>query len=225
MTAIAVLSVASEIFPLIKTGGLADVAGALPTALAREDVAIRTLLPGYRPVVAKLESAEPARAYADLFGGPARVLAGRAAGLDLFVLDAPHLFDRVGNPYLGPDGRDWGDNAQRFAALARVGADLAKGAVAGYAPDVVHAHDWQAALTPVYLHYDGGPRPKTIVTIHNIAFQGHFPASDSQPRSACPRARCRSTGSSTSTASATSKAACSSPTASPPSRRPTRAKS
>ncbi len=177
MTSLAVLSIASEIYPLIKTGGLGDVAGALPTALAREDVAIRTLLPGYPTVLTKLESAEPARAYANVFGGPARVLAGRAAGLDLFVLDAPHLFERVGNPYLGPDGRDWGDNAQRFAALARIGADLAKGAVPGYAPDVVHGHDWQAALTPVYLHYDGGSRPKTIITIHNLAFQGHFPAS------------------------------------------------
>jgi starch synthase len=177
MTALAVLSIASEIFPLIKTGGLADVAGALPAALAREDVAIRTLLPGYKAVLAKLESAEPARVYADLFGGPARVLAGRAAGLDLFLLDAPHLFDRVGNPYLGPDGRDWGDNALRFAALARVGADIGKGAIPGYAPQVVHAHDWQAALAPVYLHYDGGARPKTIITIHNLAFQGHFPAS------------------------------------------------
>ncbi|MGO9773408.1 MAG: glycogen synthase GlgA [Roseiarcus sp.] len=177
MTSLAVLSIASEIYPLIKTGGLGDVAGALPTALAREDIAIRTLLPGYPAVLAKLESAEPARAYANLFGGPARVLSGRAAGLDLFVLDAPHLFDRVGNPYLGPDGRDWGDNAHRFAALASVGADLAKGAAPGYAPDVVHAHDWQAALTPVYLHYGGGPYPKTILTIHNLAFQGHFPAS------------------------------------------------
>jgi len=176
MTALAVLSIASEIYPLIKTGGLADVVGALPSALAREDVIIRTLLPGYPAVLAKLESAEPAYAYPDLLGGPARVLAGRAAGLDLFVLDAPHLFDRVGNPYLSPDGRDWGDNAQRFAALARVGADLAKGMAPGYAPDVVHVHDWQAALTPVYLHYDGGARPKTILTIHNLAFQGHFPA-------------------------------------------------
>ena len=104
------------------------------------------------------------------------MLAARAAGLDVFVLDAPHLFDRPGNPYLGPDGRDWGDNAQRFAALARVGADLAKGAVPGFAPDVVHAHDWQGALTPAYLHYDGGGRPATIFTIHNIAFQGHYPA-------------------------------------------------
>jgi len=177
MTALAVLSIASEAYPLIKTGGLADVVGALPSALAREDVAIRTLLPGYPAVLAKLESAEAAYTYPDLLGGPARVLAGRAAGLDLFALDAPHLFDRVGNPYLSPDGRDWGDNAQRFAALARVGADLAKGVAPGYAPDVVHAHDWQAALTPVYLHYDSAPRPKTILTIHNLAFQGHFPAS------------------------------------------------
>jgi starch synthase len=177
MTATAVLSVASEIYPLIKTGGLADVAGALPAALAREDVVIRTLLPGYPAVMSKLESAEPARAYPSLFGGPANVLAGRAAGLDLFVVEAPHLFDRIGNPYLGPDGRDWGDNALRFAALARVGADLGRGAIPGYTPDIVHAHDWQAALAPVYLHYDGGPRPKTVLTIHNLAFQGHFPGS------------------------------------------------
>jgi len=129
MTDLDVLSVASEVYPLIKTGGLADVAGALPAALAREGVAIRTLTPGYPAVMSKLETAEPARAYPNLFGGPAKVLAARAAGLDLFVIEAPHLFDRVGNPYLGPDGRDWGDNAQRFAALARVGADLGKGAI------------------------------------------------------------------------------------------------
>ncbi len=92
-------------------------------------------------------------------GGPARLLAARAAGLDLFVLDAPHLYDRPGNPYLGPDGRDWPDNAFRFAALARVGADLAKGLLPAYSADVAHAHDWQAALAPVYLHYDGSPRP------------------------------------------------------------------
>ena len=92
------------------------------------------------------------------------------------MLDAPHLYDRPGNPYLGPDGLDWPDNAQRFAALARVGADIAKGAIPGFAPDVVHAHDWQGALAPAYLHYDGGARPGTVLTIHNLAFQGHFPA-------------------------------------------------
>ena len=101
-------------------------------------------------------------------------MAAHAAGLDLFVLDAPHLYDRPGNPYLGPDGRDWPDNAFRFAALARVGADLAKGLLPAYVADVVHAHDWQAALAPAYLHYDATPRPATVLTIHNIAFQGHY---------------------------------------------------
>jgi starch synthase len=176
MTALSVLSVASEIYPLIKTGGLADVAGALPGALARENVAIRTLLPGYPSVLAKLESAEPVHAYASLLGAPARLLAARAAELELFVLDAPQFFDRPGSPYLDATGRDWPDNALRFAALSRAAADLAKGAVASFVPDVVHAHDWQGALAPAYLHYDGGKRPATVLTIHNIAFQGHFPA-------------------------------------------------
>jgi starch synthase len=169
-----VLSIASEAFPLIKTGGLADVAGALPLSLPREGVEMRTLLPGYPAVMSKLGAAEPVHAYPALMGGPARLLVARAAGLDLFVLDAPHLYDRPGNPYLGPDGKDWPDNPFRFAALARAGADLAKGLVGGYAADVAHAHDWQAALVPVYLHYDGGPRPGTVLTLHNMAFQGHY---------------------------------------------------
>ncbi len=175
MTALKVLSIASEVYPLIKTGGLADVAGALPAALARENVDVLTLLPGYPQVVAKLESAEVVHSYSRLFGGPARLLAAKGAGLDLLVIEAPHLYGRPGNPYLGPDGKDWTDNALRFGALARVGADIGKGALSAFEPDVVHAHDWQAALTSAYLHYDGGRRPGTVLTIHNLAFQGHFP--------------------------------------------------
>jgi starch synthase len=177
MSELKVLSVASEIFPLIKTGGLADVVGALPAALAPEGVEIRTVVPAYPAVMAKLSGAETAHDYADLFGGPARVLAGRAAGLELFAIDAPHLFTRPGNPYLGPDGLNWPDNARRFAALGRVGADIGLGAIDAFRPEVVHAHDWQAALAPAYLHYADGPRPGTAITIHNIAFQGHFPSS------------------------------------------------
>ena len=171
-----VLSIASEVYPLIKTGGLADVAGALPVALVREGVEMRTLLPGYPQVIAKLERWQAVHEYGSLFGGPAKVLSARAAGLELFVLEAAHLYDRPGNPYLGPNGLDWPDNAQRFAALARVGADIGRGAIEGFVPEVVHAHDWQAALAPAYLHYDGGARPGTVLTIHNLAFQGHFPA-------------------------------------------------
>ena len=88
-----VLSVASEVFPLIKTGGLADVAGALPAALGREGVEARTLVPGSPGVMGKLETREIVYEYANLFGAPARILAAKAAGLDLFVIDAPHLYD------------------------------------------------------------------------------------------------------------------------------------
>jgi len=177
MSGLKVLSVASEIFPLVKTGGLADVAGALPGALKREDILVRTLVPAYPAVRAKLAEVSTAGEYSDLFGGPARVLAGAAAGLDLFAIDAPHLYDRPGNPYLRPDGLDWPDNARRFPALARVGADIGLGAIGAFRPEVVHAHDWQAALTPAYLHFASGLRPATVVTIHNLAFQGHFPLS------------------------------------------------
>jgi starch synthase len=171
-----VLSVASEIFPLVKTGGLADVVGALPAALARESVASATLAPGYPGLLARLGATAPAHRYETLMGGPATILSARLGALDLFVLDAPHLFDRPGNIYLGPDGRDWPDNAQRFAALARAAADIGLGVATSFAPDVVHAHDWQAALAAAYLHYAGTARPATVVTIHNLAFQGHFPA-------------------------------------------------
>ncbi len=185
MSEIRVLSVASEVYPLIKTGGLADVAGALPAALAVEGVLVRTLIPGYPAVIAACNETEVVYEFADLFGGSARLLAARAGALDLFVLDAPHLFDRPGNPYLAPNGRDWPDNAIRFAALARVGALVAKGLVPGFSPDIVHLHDWQAALTPVYLRYDGGPRPGCVMTIHNIAYQGQFGA-DLLPRLGLP---------------------------------------
>ncbi|CAA9523791.1 MAG: Glycogen synthase, ADP-glucose transglucosylase [uncultured Sphingomonadaceae bacterium] len=171
-----VLSVASELYPLVKTGGLADVAGALPGALRREGIAVSTLLPGYPTVLGGLCRAEAAHDFADLFGGPARLLSGRAKGLDLFVLDAPHLYARPGNPYLGPDGADWPDNALRFAALSFVGARLGQGLLPGYRPAAVHCHDWQAGLVPAFLHYGGGARPDTVLTVHNLAFQGVFPA-------------------------------------------------
>jgi starch synthase len=170
------LSVVSEVFPLVKTGGLADVAGALPSALAPLDVELRTLVPGYPAVLAALTGAATVHER-DLFGGHARVLAGSAAGPSVFAIDAPHLYARPGNPYTAPDGADWGDNALRFAGLARIGADIGLGAVPGFVPDIVHAHDWQAGLTPAYLHYEStGRRPGTVMTIHNLAFQGQIPA-------------------------------------------------
>jgi starch synthase len=170
-----VLEVASEVFPLVKTGGLADVMGALPAALAKEGLEVRTLVPGYPAVTDALGEAETVYAIPALHGGAARVLAGKAAGLDLFVLDAPHLFDRPGNPYMGPDRTDWPDNAQRFAALARVAADIGLGAIPGWVPGAVHCHDWPTGLAPAYLALAGGARPRTVMTIHNLAFTGQVP--------------------------------------------------
>ena len=168
-----VLSVASEVYPLVKTGGLADVGGALPSALKAERVAVRTLIPGYPQVIKRLRRAEAVKVFDALGGGPARLLAARVAGLDLFVLDAPHLFDRPGGPYGGPGG-EWPDNAVRFAALARAAASVGQGVLESWRPDVVHAHDWQAGLTAAYLHYDAAARPATVMTVHNLAFQGQF---------------------------------------------------
>ncbi|HEY4264448.1 MAG TPA: glycogen synthase GlgA [Micropepsaceae bacterium] len=173
---VSVLSVVSEIFPLIKTGGLGDVTGALPLALREHGVRMVTLVPGYPAVVAALENVHAVLADDDLFGGPARLLAGYAAGHDLLVIDAPHLFDRDGNPYVDADGIDWPDNALRFAALGWVAARIGLGEVAQFRPDIVHCHDWQAGLTLGYLAYDGRPVPGSVVTIHNLAYQGLFPA-------------------------------------------------
>jgi len=170
-----ILSVASEVFPLVKTGGLADVAGALPAALAKYGVKVITLMPGYPAAIKALENYEIVYTSDSLFGGAARLLWGKAKGLDLFVLDAPHLYDRPGSPYLGPDGKDWPDNSKRFAALATIAAEIGRGLVADFVPNIIHCHDWQAGLVPAYVRYGGGP--KTIMTVHNLAFQGHFPAS------------------------------------------------
>lgn len=169
---LSVLAVASEGFPLVKTGGLADVVGALPAALAAEGVDVTTLLPGYPAVMAAL--AKPARVevLADLFGAPARLVHGRHAGMSLVALDAPQFFGRAGSPYLAPWGGDWPDNAMRFAALARAGATLARSGRF----DAAHAHDWQAGLLPAYLRHEAPPLP-VLFTLHNLAFQGQFPAS------------------------------------------------
>ena len=166
-----VLAVASELYPLIKTGGLADVAGALPAALAAEGIAVTTMIPGYPAVMKALNKPQAVLHIAGLHGGPADVLAEQVLGLNLLVLDAPHLYARAGNPYLGPDGKDWPDNGLRFAALSQVAAQVAR----ALNFDAVHLHDWQAGLTAAYLKFGGGP--PCITTIHNLAFQGYFPAS------------------------------------------------
>ena len=171
-----VLSIASECVPFVKTGGLADVVGALPGALAPFGVKMRVLLPGYPAVLAALDAPQEVMEDLTLFGGPSRVLSGRAAGIDLLVLEADHLFGRDGTPYLGPDDVDWPDNPERFAALSWIGARIAREGLAdgpdrGWRPDLLHGHDWQAGFAPYYVARAGGHVP-SILTVHNIAFHG-----------------------------------------------------
>jgi len=176
--ALRVLFVTSECAPWIKTGGLADVSAALPPALEACGIDVRVLMPLYgavRPhlahaaVRARLPANGP-RPAADLIEAPL------PSGTPAWLLEAPELYERDGGPYVDATGRDWPDNARRFAALARTAADIAQG-IDGldWVPDVIHAHDWQAGLAPAYVRFDG-TRVPTVMTIHNLAFQGMFPA-------------------------------------------------
>jgi starch synthase len=169
-----ILHVAAELFPYVKVGGLADVLGALPAAQRGLGADARVLLPGFPALLRGIPDLQPAGALADLMGlGPARFLCGRTPdGVPIYLLDCPALYDRPGGPY-----DDWGDSYRKFGALAWAGAQLAlDGDVAGWRPEVVQAHDWQAALAPAYLAQAGRPRPRTLVTIHNMAYQGVYPA-------------------------------------------------
>ncbi len=172
------LSVASECAPLVKTGGLADVAGALPGALAELDWDLRTLLPGYPSVLKAVGKGRVVLEDADLFGGPAKVRSVKSQGAKYFILDAPHLYDRDGGPYVDASGKDWPDNPRRFAALSWIAARIGMEGVGNWRPEVVHVHDWQAGFAPVYLAEMGERRPGTILTIHNMAFHGLAPASE-----------------------------------------------
>ncbi|WP_051377696.1 glycogen synthase GlgA [Derxia gummosa] len=176
-----ILFVTSELAGLVKVGGLADVSAALPRAL--EQVTgdeVRVLLPGYPGVLAGLREAAPV---ADLPGlaeiPPARLLGARGPdGHDLLVIDCPGLYDRPGTPYTDLAGRDWADNDIRFARLALAAAQLAHGLPGlDWQPDVMHVHDWPAALAPGYVAWNDGRQPvPTVTTIHNLAHQGLFPA-------------------------------------------------
>lgn len=169
-----ILQVAAELFPYVKVGGLADVMGALPQALRAEGADVRLLLPAYPALREALGTLAPAANLGPFAGvGEARLLLGRThAGVPLYLLDLPALFDRPGGPY-----EDRGDSHLRFGALSWAGARLGRqGDAQGWRPQVLQAHDWQAGLAPAYLALEPGPRPATVMTIHNLAYQGRFPA-------------------------------------------------
>lgn len=175
-----VLFAAAEASPLVKTGGLGDVCGSLPVALRRRGVDARLLLPAYPQAVARVEGPLVTVATLELpQAGTTRILEGRLPGSEVpaYLVDPGGLFRREGNPYQGPDGRDWPDNAQRFTALARTAVAVALGrAGLGWTPDLVHAHDWHTGLVPALLAREAR-RPATVFTVHNLAHQGLFPLS------------------------------------------------
>ncbi|MGE0799628.1 MAG: glycogen synthase GlgA [Lautropia sp.] len=174
-----VLHAAAEVYPLLKTGGLADVTAALPAELAASGFDVRMVLPGFPPILDGLTAPKRVASIGPGFGaGRIDLIAGRlpGSGLDAYAVDAPWLYDRPGNPYLADDGREWADNHRRFAAFGWVAAHLAAGEFdPRWRPDVLHAHDWHAGLAPAYLAANPGRRARTIYTIHNLAYQGPFP--------------------------------------------------
>ena len=180
--AIKVLHVAAEAYPLVKTGGLADVLAGLPQAQVASGADVRLLLPGYPAVLAGVEAARVVADIGPVFGAlKARVLLARmpSSAVPVYVIDAPYLYRRSGSPYENAEGLAWQDNAQRFTLLSWLAAHLAAGDVDDdWTPDVVHAHDWHAALTPAFMAAQGAAPAKSVFTIHNLAFQGQFPLAD-----------------------------------------------
>jgi starch synthase len=177
-----VLQVGAEVFPLIKTGGLADVLGALPQSLCAQGADVRLLLPGLPGIIDSVLHARRVCQIGPVFGA-AQVNLLRAqmpyTHMPAYVIDAPFLYRRAGGPYQDSRGTEWADNLQRFGLLGWVAAQLAHGELdAGWAPAVVHAHDWHAAMVCAYLHAHPAGAAASVFTIHNLAFQGLFPHDD-----------------------------------------------
>ncbi len=181
-----VLFITPEVYPLCKTGGLGDVSASLPAALRALGMDVRLLIPGYPPVLSGLKPKRKVAIFDDLKHFPPCVL--RAAKLPVsdsgsipvFIIDCPELYSRKGGPYQDTAGQDWPDNALRFGLLGKIGAILGSDASPlKWQPHIVHCNDWQSGLTPAYLHFhvshSSGWKAASVMTIHNLAFQGNFP--------------------------------------------------
>jgi starch synthase len=176
-----ILFATPECAPWVKTGGLADVSAALPAALEALGHDVRVLLPAYPSVLAAATYRRPFLELPATAHFPACTLhqSPLPSGVPAWLVTCPELYERDGGPYQGPDGHDWPDNARRFGQLARVAALAAGGAnPLDWRPQVLHCNDWQTGLAPAYLHFAGGTRAATVMTIHNLAFQGLFPPED-----------------------------------------------
>ena len=179
-----ILQVSAEIFPLLKTGGLADIAGAMPAALQEAGCDVRVLLPGFPAICAGLEGAKVVGQVHMPWGLSVEVVCGELPALArsgnkvlAYVVMAPSLYDRPGNPYENADKVAYANNHRRFAALGIAASHIAHGLDAAWWPQVVHCHDWHAALAPASLalwNEGKGPRVPSVYTVHNLAYQGVF---------------------------------------------------
>lgn len=186
-----VLYVCAELYPFLKTGGLADVSAGLPPALQDLGCEVRLLMPAFPAIASQSTSTRPIALLPDgpMPWGKAPVLPAAVVALAtlpglvmrLYLVQAPALYERPGSPYLGPDGKDWADNALRFAALGWAAATLGQGLDPDWVPDVIHCHDWHAGLAPAYVRAfaeAGRNTPATVFTVHNLAYQGLFPQAE-----------------------------------------------
>jgi len=177
-----VLFITPEVFPFCKTGGLGDVSAALPAALRMLNTDARLLLPGYPQVLAGAKYQYKVFEFNELPHFPpavllsARISLNKAEHIPVFIIDCPGLYRRDGGPYMDEYGRDWPDNALRFGLLSKIGAILSSDASPiAWRPHIAHCNDWQSGLAPAYLHFHSGKKAATVMTIHNLAFQGVFP--------------------------------------------------
>jgi starch synthase len=175
------LFVTAELYPWVKSGGLGDVAAALPPALTALGVDTRLLLPGFPGFLDAFPAiTDVARLHTPFTSERVRVGLTRLPGTErlAYLVDQPAYYDRPGSPYASPDGSDWPDNHRRFGLFSWVAAEIARGADQNWTPDLLHAHDWHAGLAPAYLAAlpsAAGPIP-TVFTVHNLAYQGLFSA-------------------------------------------------
>jgi len=179
MKKLKVLFVTSEVHPLVKTGGLGDIANSLPKALHKAGVDVRIVVPSYKHINAKIRNKRPGRFIGQHFGyGNCHLVLGEMPDSDVpvWLINCPDAYERNGvGPYESSYGADWGDNYRRFALLSKVAEIISYGEIDNWKPDIVHCHDWQAGLAPVYIKYaDMQKKPKTVFTIHNLLFMGCF---------------------------------------------------
>jgi starch synthase len=175
-----VLYITAELYPWVKSGGLGDVAAALPPALIAEGIDVRLLLPGFRGFLDAFPGiTDIARLTTPFVGERVRLGLARLPGTQglAYLVDHPAFYDRPGSPYASPYGGDWPDNHLRFGLFGWIAAELARGADPGWRPDILHGHDWHTGLAPAYLAAQP-PRDghiPTVFTVHNLAYRGPFP--------------------------------------------------